>query len=149
MASPYMFDSDAQGKPQLSDVLAKEKSASIAMDAILRSEALVRAISGDSADFAQGLTLLLPTNRAFQSLDEIPDDLELTMKRHFVPQVITPQQMEDGISVYAYGRVARLRFKVSQGKTFVQADRRAPVEVRGAGTHAGSGTYFLVDQLFV
>ncbi|KAJ2456241.1 hypothetical protein EV183_000168 [Coemansia sp. RSA 2336] len=149
MAEPYMFDSGGQGKPQLSDILGKEKSASIAMDAILRSEALVRAISGASTDFADGLTLLLPTNSAFQSLDSIPDDLELVMKRHFIPQVVTTQQMEKGTTVFAYERVASLRFSAAHGKVYVQADKRPPTEVKGAGTRASGGTYFLVDQLFV
>ncbi|KAJ1662442.1 hypothetical protein IW140_001662 [Coemansia sp. RSA 1813] len=148
MNVPYMFDSDAKGPPELSDVLAKEKGASIAMDAILSSESLVRAISGDSTDFAQGLTLLLPTNKAFQALNDIPDDLELVMKRHFVPQVVTSQMMEHGATVFSYQRSATLRFTSSQGQAYVQADKRAPIAVRGAGVQAGGGMYFLVDELF-
>ncbi|KAJ2690607.1 hypothetical protein GGH99_002585 [Coemansia sp. RSA 1285] len=149
MNEPYIYDANATGPPQLSDVIAKEKSASIAIDAILRSESLVRAISGDSDDFSKGLTLLLPTNKAFQALDDIPDDIELVMKRHFIPQVVTPQMMEHGTTVFSYERTASLRFTSSQDKVYVQADRRAPTAVYGAGVQAGSGTYFLVDELFV
>ncbi|KAJ1797183.1 hypothetical protein LPJ59_003298 [Coemansia sp. RSA 2399] len=148
MSVPYMFDSGAKGPPELSDVLPREKGASIAMNAILESEELVRAISGDSGDFAQGLTLLLPTNKAFQALDDIPDDIGLVMKRHFVPQIVTPQAMEHGATVFSYQRSATLRFTSSQGKVFVQADKRAPTAVHGTGVQAGSGTYFLVDELF-
>ncbi|KAJ2556966.1 hypothetical protein EV175_001648 [Coemansia sp. RSA 1933] len=149
MSVPYMFDSDAKGPPALSDILAKEKGASIAMDAIMRSESLVRAISGDSADFAQGLTLLLPTNKAFLALSDIPDDIDLVMKRHFIPQAVTPQAMEQGTTVFAYQRSAALRFTSSQGRVYVQADKRAPTAVHGAGVQAGTGAYFLVDELFV
>ncbi|KAJ2826941.1 hypothetical protein IWW50_002124 [Coemansia erecta] len=149
MAAPYTFDSHAQGPPELSDILGKEKRASISMDAILRSEALTRAISGDSADFGDGLTLLLPTNQAFQSVDEMPEDLELVMKRHFIPQAVTLEHMREGVTVNAYGRVAVLRFTSADGRVFVQADQRSPVEVKGTGTGAGGGTYFLIDQLFV
>ncbi|KAJ1721415.1 hypothetical protein LPJ61_006043 [Coemansia biformis] len=139
----------AQGPPALSDIIAQEKSASIAVDAIFRSEDLVRAISGDSADFGSGLTLLLPTNRAFRSLGSLPDDIERVMKRHFIPQVVTLEQMARGAAVPAYQALAVLRFSSSHGKPHVQADQRPPVEVRGAGTHASSGTYYLVDELFV
>ncbi|KAJ2713852.1 hypothetical protein H4R19_002047 [Coemansia spiralis] len=149
MASHYVYDQDAQGPPALSDIIAQEKSASIAVDAIFRSEALVRAISGDSAEFGDGLTLLLPTNRAFQSLDSLPDDLELVMKRHFIAQLVTHAQMERGAVVSSYQSLAQLRFSSERGSVYVQADQRRPVEVRGAGTHAGSGVYFLIDSLFV
>ncbi|KAJ1754173.1 hypothetical protein GGH19_004343 [Coemansia sp. RSA 1807] len=148
MATPYTFDTHAQGPPELSDILGREKRGSIAMDGILRSEALVRAISGDSADFAAGLTLLLPTNQAFQQLDEIPEDVEKVLERHFIPQKVTAEQMKEGVTVGAYEGTV-LRFTESDGRVFVQADQRSPVEVMGAGTRAGSGTYFLVDQLFV
>ncbi|KAJ2805158.1 hypothetical protein H4R21_001367, partial [Coemansia helicoidea] len=87
MASQYIYDLGAQGPPALSDIIAQEKGSSIAVDAILRSETLVRAVSGDSPDFGDGLTLLLPTNRAFRGLGPFPDDLELVMKRHFIAQV--------------------------------------------------------------
>ncbi|KAJ1874946.1 hypothetical protein LPJ57_004740, partial [Coemansia sp. RSA 486] len=134
---PYTFDNNAQGSvPQLSDVLGQEKSATIALDALVRSEQLMRALSGDSADFSQGLTLLLPTNDAFQKLDTVPEDLELVLKRHFVPHTVTVQEMEKGVTVRSYERLATLRFTHSQGKVFVQADRRAPAEVKGAGVHA-------------
>ncbi|KAJ2727045.1 hypothetical protein GGI07_000163 [Coemansia sp. Benny D115] len=146
---PYTFDSDATGTPQLSDVIGQEKSATIAMDAILQSEALMRALSGDSVDFKDGLTLLLPTNEAFRSLGSVPDDLELVMKRHFIPQVVTPQAMVEGVTVRSYERLATLRFSSSNGKAYVQVDRSNPVEIRGSGVQAGSGTYFLVDKLFV
>ncbi|KAJ2837817.1 hypothetical protein J3B02_006400 [Coemansia erecta] len=109
----------------------------------------MRALSGDSVDFAQGLTLLLPTNDAFQNLDSVPEDLELALKRHFIPRTVTMQEMENGVTVRSYERLATLRFTSSKGRVFVQADHRAPTEVRGAGTHAGSGTYYLVDTLFV
>ncbi|KAJ2784783.1 hypothetical protein H4R18_000910 [Coemansia javaensis] len=151
MASQYTFDSGAQGPPALSDVIGQEKSASIAIDAILRSEALVRALSGDSADFASGggLTLLLPTNRAFQRLDELPADLEQAMARHFVPQALTRAQMAQGAVVSSYRGLAQLRFSAAaDGRIYVQADGGgAPVEVRGAGTHASTGVLFLVDAL--
>ncbi|KAJ2370938.1 hypothetical protein IW150_004833, partial [Coemansia sp. RSA 2607] len=143
----YTFDTDAGGKPQLSDIVAQEKSATIALDALVRSEQLMRALSGDSADFSNGLTLLLPTNDAFERLDSIPDDLDLVMKKHFIPRAITPQEMEEGVTVYSYERLATLRFTSVQGKVFVQADKGAPTEVRGLGVQAGSGTYFLVDRL--
>ncbi|KAJ1894253.1 hypothetical protein LPJ66_005302 [Kickxella alabastrina] len=146
---PYTFDTDATGAPELSDILAQEKSATIALDAILRSEPLVRALSGDSSDFKDGLTLLLPTNKAFQSLDSLPDDLDLVMKKHFIAHVVTPQAMADGVTVHSYGRLATLRFSSSQDKVYVQADHRNPVEVRGAGVQAGGGIYFLVDELFL
>ncbi|KAJ2705205.1 hypothetical protein FB645_002603 [Coemansia sp. IMI 203386] len=134
---PYTFDNNAQGSvPQLSDVLGQEKSATIALDALVRSEQLMRALSGDSADFSQGLTLLLPTNDAFQKLDTVPEDLELVLKRHFVPHTVTVQEMEKGVTVRSYERLATLRFTHSQGKVFVQADRRDPAEVKGAGVHA-------------
>ncbi|KAJ2005430.1 hypothetical protein GGI04_002249 [Coemansia thaxteri] len=150
MADHYTFDSNAQGPPELSDVLAKEKSATIALDAILRSEALVRAISGDSADFNAGLTLLLPTNKAFLSLGAIPDDLDTVMMRHFIPQRVTLAEMTDGVAVASYKDSASLRFFEDAGTTFVQADERAPTAVNGgAGTQAGNGTYFLVDDLFI
>ncbi|KAJ1845781.1 hypothetical protein LPJ73_004737 [Coemansia sp. RSA 2703] len=145
----YTFDTDAGGKPQLSDIVAQEKSATIALDALVRSEQLMRALSGDSADFSNGLTLLLPTNDAFERLDSIPDDLDLVMKKHFIPRAITPQEMEKGVTVFSYERLATLRFTSVQGKVFVQADKGAPTDVRGSGVQAGSGTYFLVDRLFV
>ncbi|KAJ2787141.1 hypothetical protein GGI15_000970 [Coemansia interrupta] len=139
----YTFDTDAGGKPQLSDIVAQEKSATVALDALVRSEQLMRALSGDSADFSNGLTLLLPTNDAFESLGSIPDDLDLVMKKHFIPRVITPQEMEEGVTVYSYERLAMLRFTSVHGKVFVQADKGAPTEVKGSGVQAGSGTYFL------
>ncbi|KAJ1802177.1 hypothetical protein LPJ75_006267, partial [Coemansia sp. RSA 2598] len=141
---PYTFDSNAQGSaPQLSDIIGQEGSATIALDALVRSEQLMRALSGDSADFPHGLTLLLPTNDAFQKLDSLPEDLELVLKRHFIPRAVTAQEVEKGITLRSYERLATLRFTSSQGRVFVQADRRAPTEVRGAGVHAGSGTYYL------
>ncbi|KAJ2809796.1 hypothetical protein GGI24_007144, partial [Coemansia furcata] len=85
-AEHYTFDTNAQGPPELIDVLAMEKSATTAMDAIMQSESLVRAISGDSNDFKNGLTLLLPTNEAFRKAGPIPENLEPVMQRHFIPQ---------------------------------------------------------------
>ncbi|KAJ1954662.1 hypothetical protein GGI12_005740, partial [Dipsacomyces acuminosporus] len=149
MDSHFTFDSGAQGAPELSDIIAKERGATIAMDAILQNESLVRAISGSSADFKDGLTLLLPTNKAFQSLDSVPEDLELVMQRHFIPRIVTPKDMQEGITVYSHHRSALLRFTSSSGKVYVQADTRKPTEVVGTGTHAGSGSYFLVNDLFV
>ncbi|KAI9505158.1 hypothetical protein GGI25_000338 [Coemansia spiralis] len=149
MNVPFIFDSNAQGSPELSDVLAKEKSASIAMDAILRSESLMRAISGASTEFSNGLTLILPTNKAFQALDEIPDDIELVMERHFIPQTVALQEMEEGVTVTSYKRLATLRFTSSHGQVYVQADQRTPTMVHGVGIQAGRGMYFLVDELFV
>ncbi|KAJ2162035.1 hypothetical protein GGF46_001027 [Coemansia sp. RSA 552] len=145
----YTFDVNEDGAPpRLSDKVAQEKGASIAMNAILQSESLMRALGGASADFQQGLTLLLPTNRAFQSLESIPDDLELVMKRHFIPQMITSEQMAKGATVQSYEDRAALVFSSKQGKTFVQADQRPLAEIRGAGTQVGDGIYFLVDSLF-
>ncbi|KAI8323937.1 hypothetical protein GQ54DRAFT_257416 [Martensiomyces pterosporus] len=149
MESHYTYDSDAQGMPELSDIIAQEKGATIAMDAILQYEPLVRAISGASADFTDGLTLLLPTNKAFQSLDSVPDDLEPVMQRHFIPKAITPAMMEEGATVNSYRKSTLLRFFSSSGKVYVQAGTRKPTEVVGTGSQAGSGTYFLVNELFV
>ncbi|KAJ2077732.1 hypothetical protein H4R24_004957 [Coemansia sp. RSA 988] len=149
MDTPYIFDSGAEGLPTLVDILARERSATIAMDAILRSEPLMRAINGDSPDFRNGLTLLLPTNRAFKKLDSLPDDLELVMRRHFIPQIVTAQQMKSGVEVSAYQKQAVLRFTSSQVNIYVTADERSPVEIRGKGTQARGGIYFLVDELFV
>lgn len=150
----FVFDMDTQGPPQLSDVLAREKGATIALDAILQSELLVRAISGKSADFDKGLTLLLPTNRAFQSLGSLPDDLETVMKRHFIPQVISPKEMASGgAAIDSYQKLAKLRFSTMHGKVYVRANQWSPVEVRdgrNSGTQtANSGSYFLVDELFL
>ncbi|KAJ2910703.1 hypothetical protein GGI21_000608 [Coemansia aciculifera] len=150
MSRPYTFDTNAQGPPELIDVLAMEKSATTAMDAIMQSEALVRAISGDSADFKSGLTLLLPTNEAFRKAKSIPTmDLELVMQRHFVPQVISLKSMAKGTTVDSYKGAASLRFSSNQDAVFVQADKREHVQVKGSGVQAGKGTYFLVDQLFI
>ncbi|KAJ1644208.1 hypothetical protein LPJ64_004097 [Coemansia asiatica] len=122
-SQPYTFDSNVQDSaPQLSDVIGQEKSATIALDALVRSEQLMRALSGDSVDFAQGLTLLLPTNDAFQNLDSVPEDLELALKRHFIPRTVTMQEMENGVTVRSYERLATLRFTSSKGRVFVQAD---------------------------
>ncbi|PIA19603.1 hypothetical protein COEREDRAFT_5429 [Coemansia reversa NRRL 1564] len=149
MDTHYIFDMGAKGLPTLGDILARERSATIAMDAILRSEPLMRAINGDSADFRDGLTLLLPTNRAFSKLDSLPEDLESVMRRHFIPQIVTSQQMKRGAKANSYQKLATLHFMSSQGKLYVQADQRNPVEVRGAGLQARGGIYFLVDELFV
>ncbi|KAJ2801222.1 hypothetical protein H4R20_003762 [Coemansia guatemalensis] len=149
MDTRYIFDMDSEGLPTLVDILARERSATIAMDAILRSEPLMRAINGDSADFPDGVTLLLPTNRAFNKLESLPEDLELVMRRHFIPQIVTAQDMKSGIEASAYQKLATLRFTSSQGNIYVQADQRSPVEVRGSGSQARGGIYFLVDELFV
>ncbi|KAJ2614394.1 hypothetical protein H4S08_001717 [Coemansia sp. RSA 1365] len=149
MDTHYIFDMGAKGLPTLGDILARERSATIAIDAILRSEPLMRAINGDSEDFREGLTLLLPTNRAFSKLDSLPEDLESVMRRHFIPQIVTAQQMKRGAKANAYQKLAALQFTSSQDKIYVQADQRSPVEVRGAGSKARGGIYFLVDELFV
>ncbi|KAJ1934851.1 hypothetical protein EC988_008673, partial [Linderina pennispora] len=134
MSKPFTFDSNSSGPPALSDVMAKEKGSSIAIDAILRSEALMRALSGNSDDFKSGLTLLLPTNQAFMSLEEIPDDLDTVMKRHVIAQTVTPAMMEAGLIVDSYEKQTLLRFSSSSGKVYVQAGTQRPVEVRGQGT---------------
>ncbi|KAJ1654950.1 hypothetical protein GGF38_004854, partial [Coemansia sp. RSA 25] len=150
MSEHYTFDTNAQGPPELIDVLAMEKSATTAMDAIMQSEALVRAVSGDSADFKTGLTLLLPTNEAFRKAKSVPsNDLELVMQRHFVPQKVSLTAMTKGTTVDSYKGAASLRFSSTEGIMYVQADKREGVQVRGSGVRAGNGTYFLVDQLFV
>ncbi|KAJ2747086.1 hypothetical protein GGI20_000791 [Coemansia sp. BCRC 34301] len=150
MSEHYTFDTNAQGPPELIDILAMEKSATTAMDAIMQSEALVRAISGDSADFKTGLTLLLPTNEAFRRAKSTPTrDLELVMQRHFIPQLVSLESMAEGATVDSYKGAASLRFSSKQGTVYVRADGREDVPVRGSGVQAGNGTYFLVDQLFV
>ncbi|KAJ2031285.1 hypothetical protein H4S03_006693 [Coemansia sp. S3946] len=149
MAEHYTFDTNAQGPPELIDILAMEKSATTAMDAIMQSESLVRAISGDSADFKSGLTLLLPTNEAFRRVGPIPEDLELVMQRHFIPHVVSLKSMTSGTTVTSYKGSATLRFWSKNDVVYVQADERELAQVRGAGVQAGNGTYFLVDQLFV
>ncbi|KAJ2059735.1 hypothetical protein GGI17_004207 [Coemansia sp. S146] len=149
MAEHYTFDTNTQGPPELIDVLAMEKSATTAMDAIMQSESLVRAISGDSVDFKSGLTLLLPTNEAFRKAGPIPEDLELVMQRHFIPQVVSLESMASGTTVTSYKGSTNLRFLSKKDVVYVQADERELAQVRGAGVRAGDGIYFLVDQLFV
>ncbi|KAJ2013659.1 hypothetical protein GGI06_003758 [Coemansia sp. S85] len=148
MPEHYTFDTSAQGPPRLIDVLAKEKSATIAMDAIMQSESLVRAISGDSTGFKNGLALLLPTNEAFRQAGPTPENLELVMQRHFIPQVVSLKSMASGVTVASYEDAAVLRFWSEDGVVNVQADSREKAQVSGAGVQAGTGTYFLVNQLF-
>ncbi|KAJ1929220.1 hypothetical protein FBU59_007066, partial [Linderina macrospora] len=126
MNKPFTFDSNESGPPTLSDVLGKEKGSSIAIDAILRSEALMRGLSGNSNEFKNGLTLLLPTNQAFKSLGEIPEDLDTVMKRHFIAQTVTPAMMEAGFIVDSYEKLTMLRFTESSGKVYVQAGKQKP-----------------------
>ncbi|KAJ2688076.1 hypothetical protein IWW39_002494 [Coemansia spiralis] len=133
MPEHYTFDTSAQGPPRLIDVLAKEKSATIAMDAIMQSESLVRAISGGSTGFKNGLTLLLPTNEAFRQAGPTPENLELVMQRHFIPQVVSLKSMASGVTVASYEDAAVLRFWSEDGVINVRADSREKAQVSGAG----------------
>ncbi|ORX72029.1 hypothetical protein DL89DRAFT_265700, partial [Linderina pennispora] len=130
MSKPFTFDSNSSGPPALSDTL-------------------MRALSGNSDDFKSGLTLLLPTNQAFTSLGEIPDDLDIVMKRHVIAQTVTPAMMKAGLTVDSYEKQTLLRFSSSSGKVYVQAGTQRPVEVRGQGTVADNGVYYLVGALFI